>query len=260
MRGSATLKRLVQWGPRTALDLYRASPARRSKAPIKAKVPGREQIVYLRPNGTDSEVFKQIFLYREYDMSRFAQFRALSVRKPLVIDCGAHIGLATIWFAHQLPGAKIYAIEPDPENFDILRRNTEHLPDVELILGGVWDQPTRLAIIDPGAEKWVISLDETVDGSLPAVTIPQVIAQAGEHDTLVVKIDIEGGENALFRSNTGWVAAADVIVIELHDWMFPWRHTTRNCLTTLLQHEFDVICLGENLWFFKYPQTKASFT
>jgi predicted O-methyltransferase YrrM len=41
----------------------------------------------------------------------------------VVVDAGANIGLASLWFANQYPKAKIVCIEPDPENFRILKEN-----------------------------------------------------------------------------------------------------------------------------------------
>jgi len=46
-------------------------------------------------------------------------------RQPLIIDCGANIGCASVWFATQYPKARILAVEPDPDNFRMLVRNSK---------------------------------------------------------------------------------------------------------------------------------------
>src|SRR5688572_23149497 len=44
-----------------------------------------------------------------------------------IVDLGANIGLATRYFCAQFRRAKVYAVEPDPENFELLTRNTAQL-------------------------------------------------------------------------------------------------------------------------------------
>lgn len=44
---------------------------------------------------------------------------------PRIIDIGAHIGVATHYFAHTHPGATIIAVEPHPVSFSMLQENCE---------------------------------------------------------------------------------------------------------------------------------------
>jgi predicted O-methyltransferase YrrM len=43
---------------------------------------------------------------------------------PLILDCGANIGLSSIWFARKYPRATVIAVEPESENFRMLTMNT----------------------------------------------------------------------------------------------------------------------------------------
>lgn len=49
--------------------------------------------------------------------------------KPVIIDCGAHIGTDTIELA-KIPGSKIYAFEPVKEIFKQLVSNTKNCPNI----------------------------------------------------------------------------------------------------------------------------------
>ena len=49
----------------------------------------------------------------------------------------------------------------------------------------------------------------------------------GARRNLIVKVDIEGGEYALFRSNTAWLNHTDLLIAETHDWLFPGQDTSR---------------------------------
>lgn len=52
--------------------------------------------------------------------------------EPVIIDVGAHIGLATLYFKWLYPGAEIWALEPNPQLFALLEQNVSenHLEKV----------------------------------------------------------------------------------------------------------------------------------
>jgi FkbM family methyltransferase len=70
-------------------------------------------------------LLSEIFFKAEY-------FFTSESRSPVILDCGANIGLATLFFKHLYPDAHVVAFEPDPDTVAILRKNIEqnHLPDV----------------------------------------------------------------------------------------------------------------------------------
>ena len=237
----------------TQLGAMKISANRGSLMPIR--IPGSSRSAYLRPGTTDADVFEQIFLQRQYDMRLFPQYEAISRYPPadmLVLDCGAYIGLSTIWFSERFPGARIYAVEPDTENYALLVQNTRDLPNVVPVNAAVWDRECWLMVADPGPQvpKYavtVVECDEERSDLVEATTIPKLMACAGSRDCMVVKLDIEGSESAVFRSNTDWLDAANVVLIELHDWLYPGRHRSRNFFRALLKHDFEVVLSGENL-------------
>lgn len=82
-------------------------------------------------------VYKEIYLYEDY-------FAKLTNDTPRIIDGGSHIGMATLYFKDRYPKAKITCFEPDPRNFELLIKNTEHLgDDVERL---------NLALTEDGAD------------------------------------------------------------------------------------------------------------
>jgi FkbM family methyltransferase len=149
-------------------------------------------------------------LAKEYDISDTAQGKELRRRydsliasrvQPLIIDCGANIGLSGVWYARQFPEAKIIAVEPDQSNLEIASRNLAAYPNVTLVSGGVWDTPSHLSIVNPDAEPWAFRVEEG-EGSIPGFTIDQL---SEGKPILVVKVDIEGAEKELFgRTRIGW--------------------------------------------------------
>ena len=95
--------------------------------------------VYCRAGGSDLRVFAQLLANREYrclDQSDIS---------GLVIDCGANIGLSTLYFLTRFPNAHLIALEPDPDNFKMLARNTAAFSDrVTLLQAAVWNKNARL--------------------------------------------------------------------------------------------------------------------
>ncbi len=79
-------------------------------------------------------VYEQVFVDREYDFSTDAP-------APHIIDCGAHYGVATIFFLKRYPDASVLAFEPDPTNAQVFRKNIEarRLDRVRLVEAAVSD-------------------------------------------------------------------------------------------------------------------------
>jgi FkbM family methyltransferase len=51
-----------------------------------------------------------------------------------VVDVGAHVGSFTLLCHHYWPNARIVAVEPHPESFELLEKNTKHIPREKLTL------------------------------------------------------------------------------------------------------------------------------
>ena len=218
--------------------------------------------VWIRDGTSDYAVFEQIFRTEEFNIStapQFAWIRAAYDRliaageTPLVIDCGANIGLSTLYFALHLPAARIVGIEPARDNAQLARKNTQHNPLIEIVEAAVYDRETGLALVDPHAEKFAYRVQEAQageQGTIAAVTIDGLMRRYGATRNLIVKVDIEGGEDTLFRSNTDWLDRTDLLIAETHDWLFPGQGTSRTLFTAIAGRKFEVIQKGEYMSFF----------
>jgi FkbM family methyltransferase len=186
---------------------------------------------HYRQQSTDEAIIKQIFVDQHYNLGRiprgaelfeYVEHRKADGRKPLIVDAGANIGAASIYFMGGILGAHVVAIEPDRENFDLLRRNVEGL-DVETIKAAVSATTGRARVVDPGRGQWAYRTEPTAENdgtsdSVPRVTINDIFhSHAASTFPFLVKIDIEGAEQDLFSGNTEWVARSPLVIIELHD-------------------------------------------
>jgi FkbM family methyltransferase len=221
-------------------------------------MPDLKHPLWMRGRTSDVPTFFQVIIGGEYDISDTAQGKRLIKEydrivalgaRPLIIDCGANIGLSCISFAKQFPKAHIIGIEPDIGSCLIATKNTAGYSNIELMRGGVWDEPGKLRIINPSDEPWAIRVErETAptDCGIPAFTIDEI---SGGKSIFIVKIDVEGAEQFIFRSNIEWIGKTTMIAIELHDWLFPSAGTSRNFLQAIVKQKCDIVLKGENLFF-----------
>lgn len=218
--------------------------------------------LHYRPQSTDPAVIKQVLTDQAYKLSRLARAGDLrehakrmsaTGRKPLLVDAGANIGTASIYFRGTMPDACIVAIEPARDNFELLARNVEGL-GIEIIHGAVSSSPGRARVVDPGRGEWgyrTVALDNAASAidAVPHVTINDIFfGHATEAFPFVVKVDIEGGEGNLFSANTEWVARTPLLIVELHDWMLPKGRSAQPFLRCIANLDRDFVYIGEDIY------------
>ena len=75
-------------------------------------------IAVMRPGSADQFIAREILLWNIY------RIRDSEIKEDdVVLDVGAHIGLFTLFVHRLVPKGRILAIEPDPDNFHMLKEN-----------------------------------------------------------------------------------------------------------------------------------------
>ena len=75
---------------------------------ISVVMPNLQHPIVIRPRSTDRFVFEQIFLDSDYELT-------VDLSPHFIVDAGANVGFASIYFANRYPGATIIALEPEPK-------------------------------------------------------------------------------------------------------------------------------------------------
>jgi FkbM family methyltransferase len=222
---------------------------------------GRAHPIYLRRGTSDLAVFQQVFVDREYRLNWFPQWDsvlrhaeriATSGKRPIVLDAGGNIGLAAIYFARELPMATVVTVEPEGNNFELLKKNVAPYSNIEAVQVALLDHACEVTITNPDAPSWAFRVEERGgDGdrgktTVPAQTVDAICSAIPDGELLVAKIDIEGAEQRLFSSSTEWATRAGVLIVELHDWMLPWEAVSSPFLSLISQGDFDLVIRGEN--------------
>lgn len=220
---------------------------------------GQRKFVFRADSVGDTGVVDQIFRAADYyihpdtrfqNLLRYMAAQSVGGKRPLVVDAGANIGASSVYFALQYPSGRVVAIEPEKGNADLLRRNSEGL-DIVVREAALGAEPGTAFLSDPGHSDWGFRVGES--GALPVsmVSMPELLEESeAQLFPLVCKIDIEGGEAALFAKNTAWVDRFPLIIIELHDWLFPGEGNSRNFLRAIAANDFDFMYRGENAFCF----------
>ena len=139
---------------------------------------------------------------------------------PRILDCGANVGLASLFYRRAYPQARITAYEADPALFAILSANLQAngAGDVETRHAALWTSTGSLTFQCVGNDAGMIaSLPGAVEGTsttVPSLRLRDVIAE-GPIDLL--KLDIEGAEDAVLADCEPVLDRVKAIVMDLHE-------------------------------------------
>jgi FkbM family methyltransferase len=205
----------------------------------------RERFLGFRVESFDYEtlhfLFREIFVRNEYWFDS-------PTSRPLIFDCGANIGIATIFFKWLYPRSVIHCFEPDRPTFGLLRRNVQanRLTDVHL---------HNVALLDTvGSIEFFVAANR--DGSLLMSLDPER-AGGGHKRTIVdgvklsefvngtqvdlVKLDVEGAEGPVMRdlADSGAIRKIKQFVVEYHHHVDQRRAKLGDFLSLLTGAGFD---------------------
>lgn len=258
--GSAEIPPAVRGLTRLQIDAVAAllSP---SRTDYEVTLVGDGYRVQHRESVADRGVLVQVFQLQEYSLEPLSPWLAGPQAHPisdksearLIVDCGANIGASVVYFAKTFPDARIIALEPEPGNFSLLAENAAPFGDRVTS----WDKaiastPGTVRLTDPGLGEWGYRTGATADGKLlaevAAVTIDDVLNSAPETKPFVLKVDIEGAEADLFATRGATLDLFPVVVVELHDWMWPGTRVSAPFLEWHGQHGREMRTAGENFF------------
>ena len=235
--------------------LFRHHMARiRGDSFAKLRVPGVGE-VHIRVGESDVASIRQIFGTNIYDLSRIpaanarlrARYRTIldSARTPVIVDAGANIGAASLWFHKAFPEAVIVALEPEPGNFGMLKRNVGGHPSIMPVAAAIGGAPGFVQVENKG-RGWSARTSRA-DSGVPILTMTAAFAKFGEGEPFISKIDIEGFESDLFGGNVDWLDDVYMVIIEPHDYEQPGKRTSRSFQAAMATRDFDIFISGDSL-------------
>jgi FkbM family methyltransferase len=134
---------------------------------------------------------------------------------PLILDCGANIGLSILYFKRLYSASRIVAFEADPDLFSVLERNVAAMgvEDVKLISRAVWSSETELPFHSEGADAGRLARDgDTRERTISTVRLRDYLDQPVD----LLKIDIEGAEMEVLADCADRLRYVDHLYVEYH--------------------------------------------
>lgn len=147
----------------------------------------------------------------------------------LVVDAGGYIGTAAIVFSESYPESVVLSLEPNSENFEILKRNTANYANVIAINKALAPSAGKRPMRNRNTGQWGFTLvSDPADApsakiveNVDCVTVEDLLEEYGFEGIGILKLDIEGGEHALLAEAPEWLSRTEAICIELHDRIMP---------------------------------------
>ncbi|MEK9154327.1 MAG: FkbM family methyltransferase, partial [Patescibacteria group bacterium] len=145
---------------------------------------------------TGLAVFEEVFVRGEY---------AVDIQDPnIIIDVGANIGVASIYFCLRYPNARLYAIEPNPEVCKTLKKNLAAFPNVSIHQCSLADTNGDAEFHMHPTSSIASSLQSRARGekivSVLSKTLDTFMKEQHIQIVDLLKFDIEGAEDRMLRS------------------------------------------------------------
>jgi len=174
-----------------------------------------------RPGTSDAGIIYQVLL-KSGNKAEYALPPKLSPK--VILDIGANIGITSVYLANQFPKAKIYAFEPVPENFELLKRNTVAYPNVKAfcVALGARDGSFEINLSDNPDNFGGFSFHDAGSNTTNKINVvvrqaQQFMDECGIDRVDLIKIDTEGSEYEILSSiSSALLQQVTWIVGELH--------------------------------------------
>jgi FkbM family methyltransferase len=165
-----------------------------------------------------------------------------------VIDIGAHIGLYTIPSSKQVgKTGKVVAIEADPDNFQLLKRNIalNNLTNVLPLNYAVFSTRTRMKLYEQSASAKYNSLmlaraaESKNYVEVNADTLDNILKLNGVNQVNWIKIDVEGAEFEVLKGSTETLSGENVsLFVEIHNIEDPSHYDS--VIDFLKHHNYEI--------------------
>jgi FkbM family methyltransferase len=156
-----------------------------------------------------------VVAYKDIFRQRIYHFESSSP-EPFIIDGGACIGLASLYFKRAYPNARVLAFEPDAALCELFRKNmsANGVRGVELVRAALSDESGEAGFVSDGADGGRIITAPDVVTRVSCVALSDYLRAPVDF----LKLNIEGQESRVLREleASGKLALVREMVVEYH--------------------------------------------
>lgn len=164
-----------------------------------------------------------------------------------VLDIGANIGIMTYHLSKTLPNSRVIAVEPMPQNFEVLQKivSKQHLTNVELKQLAVGEEQGKVTMILPdnnGVKMQGLShvkhetINEWNDGDEFEVNMVTIDSITADHKIQGIKMDVENFEYFALKGAAQMIQRdKPVIYTELWD-----NENRKKCFDLMTELKYSV--------------------
>ncbi|HEV7348040.1 FkbM family methyltransferase [Telluribacter sp.] len=139
--------------------------------------------------------------------------------QPVILDCGANIGMSVLYFKELYPQARITAFEAEAGIASLLRGNlqTNGIRDVQVVDKAVWINEEGVWFGSEAADSSSIFSDSNQRRLVPSVRLRDYLRAQERIDFL--KIDIEGAEIEVLEDCRDSLGHVRNLFVEFHSYL-----------------------------------------
>jgi len=212
-----------------------------SKKIVKVKLSDGTQLFFRDALVGEVCIVKEIYLDEVYE--RYYRPR----HRDIIFDVGAHIGIFALKASRTIGSeGVVFAFEPDPENFRLLKKNltlnsTSNVKAFNKAVGSknailqLWADPSSPSMSSLKQRTW--SSMHPID--VASVTLDHIVKQHGLRKINFLKLDVEGYELEVLRGGEGsFLNICQNMAIEIHKYALE-MHEYDQIMRLLKQHGFN---------------------
>jgi FkbM family methyltransferase len=138
-----------------------------------------------------------------------------------IVDIGAHVGSATLYFRHVYPQARIFCFEPDPVCFELLTRNVAgetKIHGYNIALGPSNARQRLFAGVYSSMQGSLIPNEENreIGPTVEVRAVSEILGELKIESISLLKVDTEGLEFPILRALSDQLPQIEVVYLEYH--------------------------------------------